>query len=84
MTDNTKTSDFNSNGCPLKHTVVAAPRGTSMSGFGCLYTGGHCLPCDDCTNRASAYQQREEEEQKWEELRQQEQDQYYIDNPHEG
>lgn len=77
-------TSLNSDGCPLKHNVVAALRGTSMDGVGCLYTGGHCLPCDECENRVGAYLQQEEDAQHEEEQRQQEQDQYYIDNPHEG
>lgn len=77
-------SVFDAGNCPLKHVVVAAPRGTSMSGTGCLYTGGHCLPCDDCGNRVGAYQQREHEEQEWDEAQRIEQERYYQENPHEG
>jgi hypothetical protein len=38
--------------CPLRYTVTPALSGsTSMHGFGCYFTAGHCLPSDDCGRR---------------------------------
>ena len=41
---------FDAPDCPLRRMVIAAPYGTSHDGYGCDWTGGHCLPsvkCDD-------------------------------------
>jgi hypothetical protein len=39
--------------CPLRHYVKAHPLGTSTSGYGCLSTGGHCIPIPECSQRIS-------------------------------
>jgi len=35
--------------CRARLTINAAPNGTSYSGYSCKVTGGHCIPCDRCT-----------------------------------
>lgn len=39
---------FDAPTCPLRYTVVAHPYGTSRDGYGCEWTGGHCLPGPGC------------------------------------
>lgn len=46
---------FDAPDCPLRRTVVAHRYGTSRNGYGCDWTGGHCLPgrrCDAIRLRA--------------------------------
>jgi len=78
-------SEFNSDGCPLKHTVRAHPRGTSMNGVGCLHTGGHCLPCDDCPNRINIFLEEEQRNQQLEDRRKNEtraMNEHFTEHPH--
>ena len=37
--------------CPLKHAVSNLRTDGASGGIGCLWTGGHCLPCSDCETR---------------------------------
>lgn len=47
--------------CSLKQKVTPALYSTSSKGYGCNWTGGHCVPGDECTERRK--QDAEEEEQ---------------------
>jgi hypothetical protein len=43
---------FEASGCRLRYTVTPARSGsTSSHGFGCWFTGGHCVPGDHCDYR---------------------------------
>lgn len=42
-------------GCHLQYTVTPAYYSSSMHGFGCEVTGGHCLPCEQCQLRRDRY-----------------------------
>lgn len=50
---------FDAQGCQLQYTVTPARQGsTSHHGFGCLHTGGHCLPGEHCAGRIASDNQR--------------------------
>lgn len=38
-------------GCPLRITVTARRTDGGRGGYACSYTGGHCLPGDQCADR---------------------------------
>lgn len=54
--------------CPCQIRINPHPTGMSSRGFACCYTGGHCLPSDECDGRV---QELEDEgffeEETWEE-----------------
>lgn len=41
-------------GCPLRIIVTARRTDGGRGGYACSYTGGHCLPGDQCASRRSA------------------------------
>lgn len=45
-------------GCPLRITVTPRNGGVTSHGFACDWTGGHCLPSQDCDNRRAIKQAR--------------------------
>ena len=48
------------NDCVCQHYVKAAFYGSSSSGYGCLATGGHCLPNDnDCDSLQKHFIERQ-------------------------
>ena len=42
---------FDAPECPLRSVIVAHIYGTSRDGYGCDYTGGHCVPDGYCDKR---------------------------------
>lgn len=46
-------------GCPLRHQINAAPYGTSHNGYGCLWTGGHCMKSEACDSRVKQHEQEQ-------------------------
>lgn len=40
--------------CPLRITVAAHRTDGGRGGYACSYTGGHCLPGDQCQDRRAA------------------------------
>jgi hypothetical protein len=42
---------FESQGCICQYTVTPAVYSSSSHGFGCIQSGGHCLPGDQCSDR---------------------------------
>lgn len=48
MKDYTNHPGYDAPDCPLRQIVRAHPNGTSSNGYGCTWTGGHCLPGDKC------------------------------------
>ena len=49
---------FDAQECILQYTVTPAQYSSSHHGFGCHWTGGHCLPGDACKHRVKNEQER--------------------------
>lgn len=47
---------FDAQGCICQYTVTPAVHSTSSHGFGCIQSGGHCLPGDHCAGRVGREQ----------------------------
>ena len=52
--------------CPLRHTVTQKDSWGNIvrCGFGCLMTGGHCLPDKHCDSRRDREQKQQELERR--------------------
>jgi hypothetical protein len=42
--------------CPLRQQVNAALYGTSSNGYGCSWTGGHCVKSEACADRVQQHE----------------------------
>lgn len=51
---------FDAPDCYLRYTVVAAAYGTSHDGYGCRYTGGHCLPGENCARLGKLFAEEQD------------------------
>jgi hypothetical protein len=52
--------------CELQVVVRAHPTGSSMNGYGCKFTGGHCLPGPECGRKQEIHEEQEKQQLQYE------------------
>ena len=52
--------------CELQTVIRRNPYGSSMNGYGCSFTGGHCLPGTDCADKQTRHAELERQERLYE------------------
>lgn len=54
--------------CPLRTQVNAHIYGTSSNGYGCSWTGGHCVKSDACAERVQQHAAEETQREQYAKL----------------